>query len=149
MRAFGFDDISDDFEQFEHNADDIMPEVEQMAIKMRDRARSIATAKGLRNTGQGVEGIEVEERSEKPEGYDVGWGQRPGFHLFFHEIGFHALDNRRGKVRLRRNSRGSRARIYDSKRATYVPAKPHMRPAFDELEPQFYEKIQKTIEKGV
>lgn len=146
MRTFGFDDVADDFEKFERNTDDIKPEVKKVATKMRDRARQIATAKGLKITGQGVEGIELEEQ---PEGYEVGWSQRPGFHLYFHEIGFHALDNRHGKMRLKRNNKGSRARIYDFGQATYVAAKPHIRPAFDELEPEYYDTIQKTLEKGV
>ena len=100
-----------------------------MAIKMRDRARIIAKAKGLQRTGAGISGIEIEE---KDDSVDIGWSARPGLHLYFHEIGFHALDNRRGKVRLRRNNRGKRSRVYSGTGATYVAPKPHLRPAFDE-----------------
>lgn len=146
MKAFGFEDAVNDFDTLTRNADDAKPEVEKMAIKMRDRAKKIAVAKGLTATGAGTSGIVAEEQDD---GYEVGWAQRPNFHLYFHELGFHALDNRRGKARLKRNSKGSRARIYDSGQATYVTAKPHMRPAFDELEPEYYEKVQNTLEKGV
>lgn len=146
MRSFGFDEVQSDFIKLANNADDVKPEVKKVAIKMRDRARAIAQAKKLVRTGSGVSGIDI---GETDAGVDVGWGQRPNFHLYFHELGFHALDNRRGKIRLSRNSKGKRARIYSSKKATYIAPKPHMRPAFDELEPEFYKSIQKTLEKGV
>ena len=49
-------------------------------------------------------------------GFKAGWGGRPGLHLYFHEIG------------------------------TYKdPAKPHMRPAFDENEQQFERLVQNKI----
>lgn len=146
MKSFGFEEAAKDFEKFERNVDDVEPEVKKVAVKMRDRSRQIAIAKGLNKTGAGVEGIE-EERTEG--GYDIGWSERPNFHLYFHELGFHALDNRGGKTRLKRNSKGKRERHYDGVAATYVPAKPHVRPAFDELEPEYYNKIQSVLEKGV
>lgn len=145
MDSFGFEDIVNDFNRFEQNADQAQPEVKKYAIKMRDQARSIAKSKGLAKTGAGVSGIDIEEKVNE---IIVGWGQRPNFHLYFHELGFHALDNRRGKIRVRRNNK-NRSRIYNSVKATYVAPKPHMRPAFDQLEPEFYNKIQNTLEKGV
>lgn len=145
MDSFGFDDIVNDFNRFEQNADQAQPEVKKHAIKMRDQARSIAKSKGLAKTGAGVSGIDIEEKVDE---IIVGWGQRPNFHLYFHELGFHALDNRRGKIRVRRNNK-NRSRIYNSVKATYVAPKPHMRPAFDQLEPEFYNTIQNTLEKGV
>lgn len=145
MKSFGFEQIEQDFRQFEQNADQAQPEVKKYAIKMRDQARSIAKSKGLAKTGAGVSGIDIEEKVDE---IIVGWGQRPNFHLYFHELGFHALDNRRGKIRVRRNSK-NRSRLYSSVKATYVAPKPHMRPAFDQLEPEFYNTIQNTLEKGV
>lgn len=145
MKSFGFEQIEQDFRQFEQNADQAQPEVKKYAIKMRDQARSIAKSKGLTKTGAGVSGIDIEEKVNE---IIVGWGQRPNFHLYFHELGFHALDNRRGKIRVRRNNK-NRSRLYSSFKATYVAPKPHMRPAFDQLEPEFYSTIQNTLEKGV
>lgn len=146
MRSFGFDEVQTDFHKLANNANDVKPDTKKYAIKMRDRARSIAQSKKLVLSGAGVSGIEVEDTDK---GADVGWSQRPNFHLYFHEIGFHALDNRRRKIRLKRSSKGNRARIYSSSKATYIAPKPHMRPAFDELESDFYRSIQKTLEKGV
>lgn len=145
MKSFGFEQIEQDFRQFEQNADQAQPEVKKYAIKMRDQARSIAKSKGLAKTGAGVSGIDIEEKVDE---IIVGWGQRPNFHLYFHELGFHALDNRKGKIRVRRNNK-NRSRLYSSVKATYVAPKPHMRPAFDQLEPEFYNTIQNTLEKGV
>ena len=146
MDVFGFEDLTADFNKLIRNSDDAMPEVRKIAIKMRDRARIIAKVKGLQKTGAGVAGIEIEENDDS---VDIGWSARPGLHLFFHEIGFHALDNRRGKARLKRNTKGNRARIYSGTGATYVAPKPHIRPAFDESKEEFYKTIQKTLEKGV
>lgn len=146
MDVFGFDEVTADFNKLISNSDRVKPEVSKMAIKMRDRARIIAKAKGLQRTGAGISGIEIEE---KDDSIDIGWSARPGLHLYFHEIGFHALDNRRGKFRLRRNSKGKRARVYSGTGATYVAPKPHLRPAFDENEEKFYKVIQQTLEKGV
>ena len=146
MDSFGFDDLTADFDKLINNVERVKPEVRKVAIKMRDRARIIAKVKGLQKTGAGVSGIDLEEKDDR---IDIGWSQRPGLHLFFHEIGFHALDNRRGRVRLSRNSRGKRSRIYSGKGATYVAPKPHLRPAFDENEEEFYKKVQQTLEKGV
>lgn len=146
MRSFGFDEVQLEFEKLYRNADDAKTETKKIAIKMRDRSRSIAKSKGLAKTGAGLSGIDVEE---KDDGVDIGWGQRPNFHLYFHELGFHALDNRRGKMKLKRSNKGKRARYYSGTGATYIAPKPHVRPAFDELEPDFYRSIQKTLEKGV
>lgn len=146
MDIFGFEDLTADFNKLINNTDKVKPEVKKIAVKMRDRARIIAKVKGLKKTGAGVGGIEIEETDNS---VDIGWSARPGLHLYFHEIGFHALDNRRGKVRLRRNNRGKRSRVYSGSGATYVAPKPHLRPAFDENKEQFYKKVQQTLEKGV
>lgn len=146
MKTFGFDEASNDFDKLLSNADQVQPEVKKVAIKMRDQARRIATSKNLNKTGAGVEGIEIEEKKDSVE---VGWSQRPNFHLYFHELGFHALDNRRRKLRLKRSSKGKRARYYGGVSATYIAPKPHMRPAFDALEPEFYNKTQQILERGV
>lgn len=146
MKSFGFEEVQSDFSKLAKNADDVKPETKKYATKMRDRARAIAQSKKLVRSGAGVSGITTEDTET---GADVGWSQRPNLHLYFHELGFHALDNRRGKMRLNRNSKGKRARVYSSGQATYVAPKPHMRPAFDEVVPEFYKAIQKTLEKGV
>ena len=110
---FGFDMFSKDLDRYEKNVEQIENKLHENADKMRDKAKSIATSKGLRVTGDGVEGIISEHDNTEST---IGWASRPNFHLFFHEIGFHALDNRHGKVRLKRTSKKTgRQRIYGGK----------------------------------
>lgn len=144
--VFGFDMFSKDLDRYEKNAEQIEDKLHENADKMRDRAKSIATSKGLKVTGKGVDGIISEHDNTEST---IGWTSRPNFHLFFHEIGFHALDNRHGKVRLKRTSKKTgRQRIYGGRtKATYVPPTPHMRPAFEELKDQFYTDMQNEITK--
>lgn len=147
MRAFGFDDALKDLDQLVKNTTEAKTFVIKHAEKVRDRARQYAEKQGLRKSGVGISGINVETTEE---GANVGWNGRPAFHLYFHELGFHAIDNRQGKVRLKRGGKkNGRMRLYKGVKATYVGPKPHVRPANDELEQEFYEGIQKTIEKGV
>lgn len=143
---FGFDMFSKDIERYERNAEHIENKLHENADKMRDRAKDIATSKGLKVTGAGVEGI-VSEHDESTS--TIGWSSRPNFHLYFHEIGFHALDNRHGKVRVQRTGKKTgRQRIYNKEtRATYVAPKPHMRVAFEEGKDKFYRDMQKEIIK--
>lgn len=143
---FGFDLFSKDIKRYEKNAEHIEERLHENADKMRDRAKDIATSKGLKVTGKGVDGIISEHYKTEST---VGWTSRPNFHLFFHEIGFHALDNRHGKVKLKRTSKKTgRQRIYDTETtATYVSPTPHMRPAFEELKDKFYEDMQKQLTK--
>lgn len=146
-KSFGFDEVVADFGKYEENATQAELTLVNNGEKMRERARAIARSKGLFKSGQGVSGIDIEKKTNEVL---VGWGDRPFMHLFFHEVGFHALDNRhRKKYLLERNSRGTRKRFYHNTKATYIAPKPHLRPAFDELENEFYKSMQDTLEKGV
>lgn len=138
---FGFDRINNQFAKYENNVDEAKKVLEKHADKMKDAAISNARAGGLVETGKGVSGIQTEPTEN---GYNVGWAKRPNFHLYFHELGFHAVDNRHGKQTIRRDTKGARKRRYGRARATYVPPTPHMRPAFKANERQFlYEMVQK------
>lgn len=115
--VFGFDEAGMDIETLLNNAESISTVYEQSATKLQDRTKSIASSKGLQVTGAGVSGIEKEVDGN---GFKIGWGPRPNFHLYFHEIG------------------------------TYKdPPRPHIRPATDELKDEIYDDTQKHIEKGV
>lgn len=140
---FGFDRINNQFAKYENNVKEAKVVLEKHANKMRDSARQTAKAGGLVVTGKGVEGI-VTEPTEN--GHNVGWASRPNFHLYFHELGFHAVDNRHGKQTIRRDTKGARKRRYGRVRATYVPPTPHMRPAFKANERQFLYEMVTTIQ---
>lgn len=141
--VFGFDEVIQDMLKFERNASKAKTEMQEVADEMRDQAKQNAQAGGLYRTGQGIGGI-VSQHSDNES--VVGWSARPGLHLYFHEIGFHALDNRRKKWKLKRGGkRGKGARSYKGVRATYVPPTPHMRPAFDSKQSEFYRRVQNKL----
>ena len=140
---FGFDRINNQFAKYENNVKEAKVVLEKHANKMKDTAISNATAGGLVKTGKGIKGI-VTEPTEN--GQNVGWASRPNFHLYFHEMGFHAVDNRHGKQTIRRDTKGARKRRYGRVRATYVPPTPHMRPAFKANEKQFLYEMVTTIQ---
>lgn len=138
---FGFDRINNQFAKYENNVKEAKVVLEKHANKMKDTAISNARAGGLVETGKGIKGITTEPTEN---GYNVGWDSRPNFHLYFHELGFHAVDNRHGKQTIRRDTKGARKRRYGRVRATYVAPTPHMRPAFRANERQFlFEMVQK------
>lgn len=139
---FGFDKINNQFAKYENNVDEAKKVLEKHADKMKDAAISNARAGGLVETGKGIKGINIEPTEN---GYNVGWASRPNFHLYFHELGFHAVDNRQ-KQTIRRDTRGARKRRYGRVRATYVPPTPHMRPAFKANEKQFLYEMVTTIQ---
>lgn len=139
---FGFDRINNQFAKYENNVDEAKKVLEKHADKMKDAAISNARAGGLVETGKGIKGINIEPTEN---GYNVGWAPRPNFHLYFHELGFHAVDNRQ-KQTIRRDTRGARKRRYGRVRATYVPPTPHMRPAFKANEKQFLYEMVTTIQ---
>ena len=139
---FGFDRINNQFAKYENNVKEAKVVLGKHADKMRDSAKQTAKAGGLVVTGKGVEGI-VTEPTEN--GHNVGWATRPNFHLYFHEMGFHALDNRQ-KQTIRRDTKGARKRRYGRAKATYVPPTPHMRPAFKANEKQFLFEMVRTIQ---
>ena len=141
VEHFGFDKINTQFAKYEMNVQGAKVVLKEHATKMKDTAVNNARTGGLDKTGKGVEGIDIEPIAN---GYNVGWSTRPNFHLYFHELGFHALDNRNGPQTIRRDTKGARKRRYGRARATYVPPTPHMRPAFRANERQFlYEMVRK------
>ena len=139
---FGFDRINNQFAKYENNVGKAKVVLEKHANKMKDSAVSNARAGGLVATGRGIGGIAIEPTEN---GHNVGWATRPNFHLYFHELGFHALDNRQ-KQTIRRDTKGARKRRYGRARATYVPPTPHMRPAFKANEKQFLFEMVQTIQ---
>ena len=141
-KVFGFDDFAHDTERMMRKGEQAGEVVREYADKMKERAVNIAIGKGLIRTGQGVSGIQTDGKGDR---YDVGWITRPNMHLYFHELGFHALDNRK-KKHTGRKKLGSRNRGYRGTRATYISPTPHMRPAFDQLKEQFYSDVQKKLE---
>lgn len=138
---FGFDEALTDIDNFIKKGDRTSEKNRKWADKMRDEARKIAESKGLRKSGKGTEGILTDHGESKSE---VGWSTRPNFHLYFHEVGFHALDNRFGKQYIKRTGK-RRQRGYRKVRATYISPKPHMRPAFDKLEKEYYSDMENLI----
>ena len=140
---FGFDKINNQFAKYENNVKEAKVVLEKHANKMKDTAISNARAGELVETGKGIKGITTEPTEN---GYNVGWATRPNFHLYFHELGFHAVDNRHGKQTIRRDTKGARKRRYGRVRATYVPPTPHMRPAFKANERQFLYEMVTTIQ---
>lgn len=140
---FGFDKINNRFSKYENNVDKAKDVLEKHAEVMRDTAKQNATSAGLKVTGDGVEGIRIDSVEN---GYNIGWASRPNFHLYFHELGFHAVDNRHGKQTIRRDTRGARKRRYGRVKATYVPPTPHMRPAFKARRKQFLYEMVRTIQ---
>ena len=141
---FGFDRINNQFAKYENNVKEAKVVLEKHADKMRDSARQNVKASKLKQrTGDGIEGITTEPTEN---GYNIGWATRPNFHLYFHELGFHAVDNRHGKQTIRRDTKGARKRRYGRVRATYVAPTPHMRPAFKANERQFLYEMVTTIQ---
>lgn len=140
---FGFSDSLKEMERFARNAGQSPKVVDEYANKMADEAKKILASKGLVKTGKAASGIQVENKGDDR---DIGWGARPNFHGYFHEIGFHALDNRKKVQRLKREGK-ARIRSYRGVKATYVRPSPHMRPAFDKHESAFYRDMQKKLEQ--
>lgn len=144
VEHFGFDKIHNQFAKYENNVKEAKVVLRESAEKMQnDAKKNVQSSRLVMRTGKGISGIETEPTEN---GYNIGWGKRPGFHLYFHELGFHALDNRHGKQNIRRDTRGARKRRYGRARATYVPPTPHMRPAFKANEQEFLYKMVNTIQ---
>ena len=140
--SFGFDEMDRVFAKYENNVEKSKLILEKNAKKMKKDAVSIATSKGLKVTGEGVKGITTESTNN---GYNVGWSSRPNLHLYFHERGFHAQNNRQ-KQTVFRDSKGARTRHYKPGQATYVPPSPHMRPAFERNKMAFLNEMRNTIQ---
>lgn len=86
--VFGFDEAIQDLERYSSRANNINEKMYQEGIKMRDDARNIARGLGLYKTGKGVSGIDIERVSN---GVEIGWSNRPNFHLFFMSLAFMLL----------------------------------------------------------
>lgn len=140
--VFGFEDFEKDLMDYAKKADNVMSKVEESAERIKDRAIKIAKSKGLDVTHKGITGIVVEK---KPERVMIGWAQRPHFHLYFHETGWTAGKPVQAKTRSVNGKRRT-VRTY-GKGARFIAARPHMRPAFDELADKEMEKIKKYIEE--
>ena len=90
--VFGFDEAIQDLERYSSRANNINEKMYQEGIKMRDDARNIARGLGLYKTGKGVSGIDIERVSN---GVEIGWSNRPNFHLFFMSLAFMLLGVKR------------------------------------------------------
>ena len=108
------------------------------AEEIKDDARKIATSKGLKVTGAGVEGIIAKHSLYEST---VGWAGRPNLHLYFHEVGFHAGFSKATS----RERRGKRARRYKKGSRKYVAPKPHIRPAALQHKDSFAKKVKDKL----
>lgn len=146
--AFGFDEMINKLDNYERLSSEGQKVTKEYADKMRDKAEQYFVSGLRQRTGQGASGINVEHSGEVSE---VGWDARPGLHGYFHELGFHALDNRRRtlgrkkKWNLKRGVGSNRPRIYKGVIATYVPPTPHMRPAFYDYEKMYHKDAQERV----
>ena len=139
---FGFDESIAEMEKFLNNSNKAQKELYDVSDDMRDEAKRIAKAGGLEKTGAGISGIRSEHKGDVAE---VGWSSRPNLHLYFHELGFHALDNRRKGKRFKKLGGRNRHGGYRGRRANYVPPTPHMRPAFEMKQKEFERRIQQKL----
>ncbi|MGX7099595.1 hypothetical protein ACWOBH_06235 [Globicatella sanguinis] len=139
-RAFGFGESAMEMEKYHSKADNAMKELEKIADDMMDEARDVFMMKSPPRTHKGEKGI---VQDKKGSTITIGWSGRPGLHGYFHELGFHALDNRRKQIIPR--TRKSRKRVYRRVKATYVPPRPHMRPAFDKYNKDIEIRVQNKI----
>lgn len=135
---FGFSGAIAKLNKIRSNAKTINSIVEKEAEEIKGDAKKIATSRGLKVTGAGVEGIIT-----KHELYEstVGWASRPNLHLYFHEVGFHAGFSKATS----RERRGKRARRYKKGTRKYVAPKPHIRPATLQHKDSFAKKVKDTL----
>lgn len=135
---FGFSGAMAKLNKIRSNAKTINSIVEKEAEEIKDDAKKIATSRGLKVTGAGVEGIIT-----KHELYEstVGWASRPNLHLYFHEVGFHAGFSKATS----RERRGKRARRYKKGTRKYVAPKPHIRPATLQHKDSFAKKVKDKL----
>lgn len=135
---FGFSGAIAKLNKISSNAKTINSIVEKEAEEIKDDAKKIATSRGLKVTGAGVEGIIT-----KHELYEstVGWASRPNLHLYFHEVGFHAGFSKATS----RERRGKRARRYKKGTRKYVAPKPHIRPATLQHKDLFAKKVKDKL----
>ncbi|MGF3066641.1 hypothetical protein [Facklamia sp. P12950] len=140
--VFGFDKAAKMFDEIASKADEGRKTTEEYQEKMMNLARRNFQAGLTQRTGKGAAGIQKETSGDH---YDIGWSGRPGMHGYFHELGFHALDNRRKGIRHKKLGGTNRHGGYRGRTATYVPATPHMRPAYYELKDQYTKEAQRRL----
>ena len=132
-QVYGFNEVSALFDRLEENTSGAEDTVIKYADLMQEAARRNFQRVTRTRTGEGAKGIQVNHETSQSE---VGWGPRPGFHPFFFEHGFVAKDNRNKNIPIRR------------RRGTWIPARPHMRPAFEEYVNDFLSEASKNLHKG-
>lgn len=130
--VFGFDKVEEVFRKLTDNVVSAEDTVRDTADVMRDDARKYFGSKTTTRTGQGKSGIQSEHTKGEST---VGWGARPGFHPFFFEHGFVAKDNRNKRIPIRK------------RRGTWIPARPHMRPAFYDNIDEYKETMKTKLHK--
>lgn len=140
--VFGFDEATRMFDDILRKADEGRKTTEEYQEKMMQQARRNFQAGTRQRTGQGASGIQKETSGDN---YDVGWSSRPGLHGYFHELGFHALDNRRKGLKHKKLGGTNRHGGYRGRKATYVPPTPHMRPAYFDLKEQYLTEAQRRL----
>lgn len=141
-KVYGFNESAAEMDMYSRKADKAMEELEAIAEDMQSTAKEIFAGKSRPRTGAGVDGIVIERTRSS---ITIGWSDRPGLHGYFHELGFHALDNRGKKKHIIPRTGKSRKRIYRRVKATYVPPRPHMRPAFEKHEKSIEIRVQNKI----
>ena len=134
-KEFGFSGAIAKLNKISSNAKSINSIVEKEAEEIKDDAKKIATSKGLKVTGAGIEGIIAKHSLYEST---VGWAGRPNLHLYFHEVGFHAGFSKATS----RERRGKRARRYKKGSRKYVAPKPHIRPAALQHKDSFAKKVK-------
>ena len=137
-KEFGFSGVIAKLNKISSNAKSINSIVEKEAEEIKDDAKKIATSKGLKVTGAGVEGIIAKHSLYEST---VGWAGRPNLHLYFHEVGFHAGFSKATS----RERRGKRARRYKKGSRKYVAPKPHIRPAALQHKDSFAKKVKDKL----
>lgn len=137
-KEFGFSGAIAKLNKISSNAKSINSIVEKEAEEIKDDARKIATSKGLKVTGAGVEGIITKHALYEST---VGWAGRPNLHLYFHEVGFHAGFSKATS----RERRGKRTRRYKKGSRKYVAPKPHIRPAALQHKDSFAKKVKDKL----
>lgn len=137
-KEFGFSGAIAKLNKISSNAKTINSIVEKEAEEIKDDAKKIATSKGLKVTGAGVEGIITKHALYEST---VGWAGRPNLHLYFHEVGFHAGFSKATS----RERRGKRVRRYKKGSRKYVAPKPHIRPAALQHKDSFAKKVKDKL----
>lgn len=141
VKVFGFNESAQEMEMYHSKADNALKELQEIGKDMMEEAKSNFAKVSNQRTGKGRDGIVMEKEGKK---VTIGWSERPGLHGYFHELGFHALDNRGKRQHIRRTTK-SRKRMYARVRATYVPPRPHMRPAFESHNADIEIRVQNKI----